>query len=125
MEPTPLSKVYTRVKSRYSISEEQFYKYLYGKYFEYCKWRREYFQTSYKSDAEFLLNWTVSLFVEGMNNYISQSGKHELAFNAVIFKDYIKYFTGFDGYVSEFMKYYDDFAPKIEKDFQEKYNDRT
>lgn len=125
MEPTPLFEVYTRIKSHYTISEEQFYKYLYGKYFEYCKWQREHFQTSYKSDAEFLLNWTVPLFIEAMNEYITQSRKHELTFNAILFKDYINLFTGFDRYVSEFMKYYDDFVPKIEKDFQEKYNDGT
>ena len=131
MEQDNISSLFNKLKEnkylQVNTSEKDFQRYLYGKYFEYCKWKREYFQTSYKSDTDFLFNWTNPLYIEAINYYISfphdVGRRYNQLYNAIIFKDYVKFFTGFDEYVSKFMRHYDDFAPKIEIEFYEKHND--
>jgi len=110
-EELPLLRIYN--KTNKNITENDFYKLLYGKYYK----------NSNKNDQLFLLYWTLPLFIEAMNEYIIQSNTEKLLYNSIMYNNYKKYFKGFDEYVSEFMKYYDEFAEKNEKEFMEKYND--
>lgn len=110
---------YELKKNKYlpeTTTQQEFNRYLYAKYFQYCM-----VNGIYKSNYEFLLNWSNSLYIEALNNYIID--EKEL-YNSITGKNYTPFFKGFNQYVSEFMKYYDEYVQKIEKEFFEKYNDR-
>lgn len=115
----PVFLVYLRIKklnNTNNFTEEQFHKYIYYKYFEYCK-------SKGMNDCEFVLIWTQNLFIDGLNSYLFQTRRWDEFYTSIVSKNYAEFYKGFNLYLDEFMKYYNEFVVKCENEFNEKNKD--